>query len=226
MIVMNGNHPKVFSKHDLILHNLITTFCFEVIRNCEPVRATNKQISLSWCHLMATLVGVTFPIRIVDGFWADQTQHSWLETKSGHIIDVSPIGCRSLPVMYPGRFLEKHNINWKLVFVEGKKNREKLIFKNIRNSDKFKDALKQAIEQTVKVRKKYTKWYYEACKANKIRPLKMGGFFYFSPTLKIYPSRVPKYMFPFQIAGVDSIQPWLFMGSSQTRLGFDGSFKE
>lgn len=177
---MNGNHPRVFSKHDLILHNLITTFVFEVIRTCEPVRAANKQISLSWCHLMSTLVGITFPTRIVDGFWYDKNQHSWLETKCGHIIDVSPIGCRSLPVMYPGKFLEKQNINWKLVFVEAKKRDEKIIFKDIRSSDKFKDALKQALEQTVKIRKKYTKWYYETCKANKVRPLKMSGFLFLS----------------------------------------------
>jgi hypothetical protein len=127
---------------------------------------------------MATLVGLTFPVRIVDGFWSVQTQHSWLETKAGHIIDVSPIGCRSLPPMYPGKFLENHNINWKLVFIEAKKKEEKLVFKNIRNSDKFKDALTQALEQTKKIRKKYAKLYFGTCKANKVKPLKMSGFYF------------------------------------------------
>lgn len=177
---MNGNYPKVFSKHDLILHNLISTFCLELISKIEPKRAERKEVSLSWCHLMATLVGATFPVRVVDGFWAVQHQHSWVETKGGHIIDVSPIGCRSLPSMYPGKFLEKQNINWKLVFIEAKKRKEKLILKNILNSDKFKNATTVALKQTEKIRKKYTKWYYEACKTNKIRPLKMSGFLFFS----------------------------------------------
>ncbi len=182
MLVMNGNYPKVFSKHDLILHNLITTFCLKLIYYVEPVRCKNNQISLSWCHLMSVLVGITFPVKIVDGFWCHENQHSWLETKNGNIIDVSPIGCRSLPPMYPGKVLEKQNLNWKLMFIEAKGKDQKKIFTDIRNSEKFKEAFETAFKQTKKFRKKYTKLYYDICKANKVRPLKMSGF-YFCPTL-------------------------------------------
>lgn len=160
MIIMNGNFPRVFSKNDITLHSFITLFCSELITEIDSgIRAHKNQTTLSWCHLMASIVSQTFPVRLVDGYWSGEFLHSWVETKSGHIIDVSPIDCRSLPIMFPGVLLRNKTCSWKRVFREAKSKKDKVIFIKIRQSNKYVTAYETAVEQTKEICSRYTKMY-------------------------------------------------------------------
>ena len=155
---MNNNYPRGFTKHDILLHNLITQFCSEVVGTISFVSVDAKQISLSWCHLMATVVGDTLPVRVVDGSWRKRFMHSWVETPRGHVIDVSPVGCRSHPVMYPGKAL---------VFHEGVYHE---LIADIRNSEKFQVAYASVMKQANEIRTKYQFTYLVLCKKYRIKP--------------------------------------------------------
>lgn len=178
MLQMNGNYPRNFNVHELVLHSAITIFCSNLISQLEYKRAKKGQCSLSYCHLMATLVGMTFPVKVVDGYWHRNFNHSWVETKWGSIIDVSPIACRSLPLMYPGVPLkDKGMLNWRMIFISTKKNDRRIL--EIRESVKFKRLLREALAQTAALRKKYFDYYLQSCKEHNIKPLSKR-LFYFS----------------------------------------------
>jgi hypothetical protein len=168
---MNNNLEFRFSKHDLLLHGLIAAFCCDVVTKVWNAQSCEGEVSVSWCHLLSTLVRLTFPVDMVDGYWYKNTEHSWVETRSGHIIDVSPIGCRSMAVMLPGVPLKKDCINWRNVFTKAtKKEREGFIL--LRKSKKFGTALEDAFIKTKRLRNRYTKMYLRYCKENNIKPLK------------------------------------------------------
>jgi hypothetical protein len=151
---MNGNYPRnVFSEHDLVVHNLVIAFSVGMVLSVDAKPRRPRQITVSWCHLMATLVGATIPVKVVDGYWCKKVEHSWIETRDGSIIDVSPIGCRSAPVMYPGSVLEDKELYWRDIFVPATK-RQRPRFITIRKSIKFTRAFTESFEQSIQLREK------------------------------------------------------------------------
>jgi hypothetical protein len=55
-----------------------------------------SEIELS-CHILARAVALIFGLRYVDGKHLDLFEHSWVETSSGNIIDVYPVGALGGP---------------------------------------------------------------------------------------------------------------------------------
>jgi hypothetical protein len=55
-----------------------------------------SRIELS-CHILARAVALIFSLRYVDGKHLDLIEHSWVETSSGNIIDVYPVGALGGP---------------------------------------------------------------------------------------------------------------------------------
>lgn len=57
-----------------------------------------RRIQLS-CHMLARDVGQVFDLEFVDGFFAKGYQHSWVNTRSGNIIDAYPVGVLGGPLL-------------------------------------------------------------------------------------------------------------------------------
>ena len=162
---MNGNFPDVFKKKDLDLHNIIISLCVRVVHEIGTAKSnTDYPLSVSWCHLMASLVAATLPVKLVDGYWGgSKFYHSWVTTPNGHIIDVSPIKCRSAPIMYPKKASEQCSIHWNKVFKKATK-RQQGHFDKIRASEKFALAFKDVMKKTVTIRTELKKAYKECCR--------------------------------------------------------------
>lgn len=58
-----------------------------------------EKILLS-CHVLARAITHLFPVRICDGFFCGNYQHSWVETNTGELIDVYPVGIIGGPIMF------------------------------------------------------------------------------------------------------------------------------
>ncbi len=190
---MNNNLDYRFSQHDHLAHETINGFVADVVCSITNVSSGEKMVAVSWCHLMATLVASTFPfVRVVDGAWFKDHQHSWVETKyTKHIIDVSPVGCIGSAILYPGKPLKKQKIYWRLMFTTPKEYVDDI--KRIRESKKFQTALANILKQTKKQQKRWKKFYDDMCKEHKVKPYKRVRLFIFD-ILKIK-CRVKKKLF-------------------------------
>ncbi len=58
----------------------------------------NKPVKLS-CHILAHALGRPFTLEVKDGYFHPHYEHSWLETRNGHIIDVYPVGILGGPFL-------------------------------------------------------------------------------------------------------------------------------
>lgn len=54
------------------------------------------------CHILARAVAKVFPVRVRDGYFAWNYDHSWVETPSGHLIDPYPVAAIGGPIMFEG----------------------------------------------------------------------------------------------------------------------------
>ncbi len=79
-----------------------------------------EEIDLS-CHMIARAVAKLFSVKFLDGFYIKGFQHSWIETKHGHLIDVYPIGVIGGPILLentsrfsPARRLYFPEKSWKV----------------------------------------------------------------------------------------------------------------
>lgn len=50
------------------------------------------------CHILARAISAVFGLECVDGYFSVGYQHSWLKTKTGHVIDVYPVGIIGGPI--------------------------------------------------------------------------------------------------------------------------------
>lgn len=64
----------------------------------------NGEVIILSCHILARAVAKVFPVRVRDGFFAKVFNHSWVETSSGHLIDLYPVAVIGGPIMFEGRF--------------------------------------------------------------------------------------------------------------------------
>lgn len=55
-----------------------------------------ERLELS-CHILARAVALLFNLKYVDGKHLDLVEHSWVETPTGNIIDVYPVGALGGP---------------------------------------------------------------------------------------------------------------------------------
>lgn len=60
-----------------------------------------KPVILS-CHILARAIAKVFPVRVMDGYFADNYSHSWVETSGGHLIDLYPVAVIGGPIMFEG----------------------------------------------------------------------------------------------------------------------------
>ncbi|MDP3947122.1 MAG: hypothetical protein Q8Q41_00305 [bacterium] len=60
-----------------------------------------QKIDLS-CHMLARAAAKVFPVRVRDGYFAGNYQHSWVETPGGHLVDLYPIAVIGGPIMFEG----------------------------------------------------------------------------------------------------------------------------
>ena len=51
------------------------------------------------CHMLVRALKPFFPVNVCDGFFYGYYQHSWLETKGGHVIDIYPVGILGGPIL-------------------------------------------------------------------------------------------------------------------------------
>jgi len=56
------------------------------------------------CHILSRAVAILFGLKYVDGKHLDLVEHSWVETSSGNIIDVYPVGALGGP-----QFIDSHS---------------------------------------------------------------------------------------------------------------------
>ncbi len=63
----------------------------------------NRPIVLS-CHMLARAIGRVFSLKVVDGFFTSNCEHSWLLTPEGHIIDVYPVAVLGGPILVDSGF--------------------------------------------------------------------------------------------------------------------------
>ncbi len=61
-------------------------------------REGSDSIVLS-CHMLARAIGQCFNLKVQDGYFAVGSQHSWLLTPNGHIIDTYPVGIIGGPLL-------------------------------------------------------------------------------------------------------------------------------
>src|SRR3989344_4689806 len=54
------------------------------------------------CHMLARAISTFFSLKVRDGKFMSGYQHSWLETASGHIIDVYPVATLGGPILIDG----------------------------------------------------------------------------------------------------------------------------
>lgn len=81
----------LFERVQKILH------CFE-----SPDLGTNEsgeQIVLS-CHMLSRAFTRILPVSVRDGAFLTFYEHSWVETPSGYVIDVYPVGAVGGPLLY------------------------------------------------------------------------------------------------------------------------------
>jgi hypothetical protein len=60
-----------------------------------------KPIVMS-CHMLARAVARGFRLKYADGYFYETYRHSWVETRSGNIIDVYPVAMLGGPILYEG----------------------------------------------------------------------------------------------------------------------------
>lgn len=60
-----------------------------------------RKIILS-CHMLARAADEVFPVRVRDGYFAGNYEHSWGETPGGHLVDLYPVAVVGGPVMFEG----------------------------------------------------------------------------------------------------------------------------
>ena len=54
------------------------------------------------CHMLARAVARVFRLNYCDGYFYQTYRHSWVQTPTGHIIDVYPVAMLGGPVLYDG----------------------------------------------------------------------------------------------------------------------------
>ena len=54
------------------------------------------------CHVLVRSLEPFFEVKIVDGFFLNYYNHSWLVTPSGNVIDVYPVGILEGPILVEG----------------------------------------------------------------------------------------------------------------------------
>lgn len=54
------------------------------------------------CHMLARAISRVFPVRVRDGYFAGNYDHSWVETSGGHLIDLYPVAVIGGPIMFDG----------------------------------------------------------------------------------------------------------------------------
>lgn len=55
------------------------------------------------CHMLVRAMAKVFPqVKVQDGYYSRRFSHSWLKTKSGHLIDLYPVAMVGGPLMMDG----------------------------------------------------------------------------------------------------------------------------
>ncbi len=93
---------RFISEDDLALFSRIKKAVEQMNDPDLGVDEQGVKILLS-CHVLARAVARIFPVQVRDGYFADSYEHSWLETKSGHLIDLYPVATIGGPVMIDGQ---------------------------------------------------------------------------------------------------------------------------
>ncbi|KKW47152.1 MAG: hypothetical protein UZ00_C0014G0005 [Parcubacteria group bacterium GW2011_GWA1_60_11] len=92
---------RYISEEDLTLFERVKR---TVERMREPdlgLDEEGRKIILS-CHMLARAAAKVFPVRVRDGYFAVNYQHSWVETPGGHLVDLYPVAVVGGPIMFEG----------------------------------------------------------------------------------------------------------------------------
>ncbi len=91
-----------FLDEDLLLFERVKRAIGQMEDTNLEMDEDGKQIVLS-CHILARAVARVFScLRVVDGHFIGGYDHSWVETRSGHVIDLYPVAMIGGPIMILG----------------------------------------------------------------------------------------------------------------------------
>ncbi len=83
---------SVIELEDIETYSRVSSIVFDISEITFPGEDKRGRPVVLSCHILARACSEFFGLKLVDGHFIPNVQHSWLETSNRHIIDVYPVG--------------------------------------------------------------------------------------------------------------------------------------
>lgn len=83
---------SIIEPEDIETYSQVSSIVSNIPELTFPVEDNQDRPVVLSCHILARSCSKFFGLKLVDGHFAPNFQHSWLETSNRHVIDVYPVG--------------------------------------------------------------------------------------------------------------------------------------